>query len=139
MRTFIKTTSLAVLFVLSTLGTMRADSITPSVFQGDSQIVQADLSHFQFTPSYVVAVFDYSLGKAAGQQGIFALSIGDSKLAQIYFQTAITDFNNALAALGQGSLPNPSGTVPEAGSLALLGFTGIALFGALARKYSKQN
>jgi hypothetical protein len=139
MRTFIKTTSLAVLFVLSTLGTMRADSITPSVFQADSQIVQANLAHFQFTPSYLVAVFDFSLGKAAGQQGIVALSEGNSKLAQIYFQTAITDFNNALAALGQASLPSPSSAVPEAGSLALLGFSGIALFGALARKYSNSN
>ena len=137
MRTFIKTTSLAALFVLSTLGTMRADSITPSVFQADSQIVQADLAHFQFTPSYLVAAFDFSLGKTAGQQGIRALSAGNSKLAQVYFQTAITDFNNALAALGQASLPTPSSGVPDAGSLSLLACSGLLLFGAMKTKFSR--
>ncbi|HTF45604.1 MAG TPA: hypothetical protein VK641_16985 [Terriglobales bacterium] len=135
----LKTGSLAVLFLLSTIGTLRADSISSDAFLADSQIVQADLVRYHSSPSLLIAVFDFALGNAAGRQAQAFLAQGNSKLAQIYFQTAITDFNQALAALGQGALPSPSSAVPDAGPLALLGLTGIALFGALARKYSYSN
>jgi len=135
----LKTGSLAALFLLSTIGTLRADSVTSDAFQADSQIVQADLVRYHSSPSLLIAVFDFALGNVAGKQAQAYLAQGNSKLAQLYFQTAITDFNQALAALGQGALPSPSSTVPDAGPLALLGLTGIAVFGALARKYSYSN
>ena len=135
----LKTGSLAVLFLLSTIGTLRADSVTLNGFQADSQIVQADLVRYQSSPSILIAVFDFALGNLAGKQAQAFLSQGNSNLAQLYFQTAITDFNKALAALGQGALPSSSTAMPDAGPLALLGLTGIALFGALARKYSYSN
>jgi hypothetical protein len=135
----LKTGSLAALFLLLTIGTLRADSVTSSGFQADSQIVQADLVRYHSSPSLLIAVFNFALGDFAGKQAEGFLAQGNSKLAQLYFQTAITDFNQALAALGQGALPSPSSVVPDAGPLALLGLTGIALFGALARKYSYSN
>jgi hypothetical protein len=135
----LKTGSLAALFLLSTIGTLRADSVTSDAFQADSQIVQADLVRYHSSPSLLIAVFDFALGNVAGKQAQAFLAQGNSKLAQIYFQTAITDFNQALAALGQGALPTPSSAVPDAGPLALLGLSGIALFGALAKKYSYSN
>jgi hypothetical protein len=135
----LKTGSLAALFLLSTIGTLRADSVTSAGFQADSQIVQADLVRYHSSPSLLIAVFDFALGNVAGQQAQAFLAQGNSQLAQVYFQTAITDFNKALAALGQGALPSSSSAVPDAGPLALLGLTGIALFGALARKYSYSN
>jgi hypothetical protein len=135
----LKTGSLAALFLLSTIGTLRADSVTSSGFEADSQIVQADLVRYHSSPSLLIAVFNFALGDLAGKQAEAFLAQGNSKLAQLYFQTAITDFNQALSALGQGSLPSYNSAVPDAGPLALLGLTGIALFGALARKYSYSN
>ncbi len=132
----LKTGSLAVIFLLSTLGTMRADSVTAAAFQTDSKIVQVDIDHSLSNPWVLVAVFDFAAGNLAGQQAENALAKGNSAQAQVYFQTAITDFNKALAAIGQHSLPASSPTVPDAGSLALLGCAGLVLFGALTRKYS---
>jgi hypothetical protein len=132
----LKTGSLVVLFLVSTIGIMQADSITPGQFQADSQIVQTNLAQSHSSPLYLLAVTDFGLGNFAGQQAENALSHGNTRLAQIDFQTAITDFNQALKALGRGSLPTPSAAVPDAGSFALLGCSGLALFAALKRKYS---
>lgn len=132
----LRMSSLVALFLVSTIGIMRADSITPDQFHADSQIVQTDLAQFHSSPLLLLAVVDFNLGNFAGQQAEDALSHGNLQLAQLDFQTAITEFNLALKFLGQNSLPTPSSAVPDAGSFALLGCSGIALFGALKRKYS---
>jgi hypothetical protein len=132
----LKTSSLVVVFLLSTIGIMRADSVTSDQFQADSQIVQTNLNQFHSSPLILLAVVDFDLGNFAGQQAEAALSHGNLLLAQLDFQTAINDFNQALNLLGQKSLPAPSTAMPDAGSLALLGCSGIALFGALKKKYS---
>jgi hypothetical protein len=110
--------------------------VTSDQFQADSQIVQTNLNQFHSSPLILLAVVDFDLGNFAGQQAEAALSHGNLLLAQLDFQTAINDFNQALNLLGQKSLPAPSTAMPDAGSLALLGCSGIALFGALKKKYS---
>jgi len=130
----LKMSSLVVLFLLSTIGIMRADSVTLDQFQADSQIVRTDLTTFRSSPLILLAAFDFALGNRAGKDAADALANGDTRLAQLDFQTAIFEFNLALRTLGQDTLPYV--TAPDAGSFALLGCSGLALFGALKRKYS---
>jgi hypothetical protein len=134
----LKAASLAVVVVITLVGSSWADSaITPSAFQADLQIVQKSIANnlhlYQTTPG---AASLFAAGQIAGLQGIFLSSLGNSKAAQLDFQTAISDFNRVLSMLHQPALP-PSYSAPDAGSLALFGCSGIALFGALRRKFAK--
>src|SRR5208282_6789144 len=116
-----------------------ADSVvTPSAFQADLQIVQNDIyKNYSLFQSSSAAQKAYLAGELAGAAALFQNSKGNTKAAQIDFQTAIADFDKVLSILHQQSLPDPSYSAPDAGSLALLSCTGLALFGALKRKFAK--
>ncbi len=133
----VRTGSLAVLVAVTLASSVWADSVvTPSAFKADQQIVQNSISKnmklFQSSPEAKSALV---AGQLAGYQALFQNSRGNSKAAQIDFQTAITDFNKVLSLLHETPLTNPSFATPDAGSLALLGCSGLAIFGALKRKF----
>lgn len=134
----LKTAFLAVVVVVAMAGSSRADSvITTSAFQADLQIVQTSIANnFSLYSKSSDAQGAFVAGNLAGLAAIFQGAFGNDKLAQSYFQTAIADFNQVLSILKQAPLPGTSYSAPDAGSLALLGCSGIALFGALRRKYS---
>jgi hypothetical protein len=134
----LKAVTLAAVVVLAMAGSSWADSVmTPSAFQADLQIVQTSIAHnlslYSKSPDAQGA---FLAGNLAGIAAIFQSSFGSDKLAQVYFQTAIADFNQVLSILKQAPLPGTSYSAPDAGALALLGCTGIALFGAVRKKYS---
>lgn len=127
------------LVVLTLVGSVWADSVvTPSAFRADLQIVQTSVSkNFKIFESSSTAKSAFVAGELAGAEALFQNSRGNGRAAQIDFQTAIADFNKVLKALNQPALPNPSYSTPDAGSLALLGCSGIAIFGALKKKFAK--
>ena len=134
----VKAGSLAVVVVLTLVSSVWADSVvTPSAFQADLQVVQTSISKnlglFQKSPSAQLA---FLAGEFAGAQALLQNSRGNTKGAQVNFQTAITDFNKVLKALGQQPLSSAYAAVPDAGSLALLGCCGIAIFGALRKRFA---
>ena len=134
----LKTAFLALVVVVAMAGSSRADSvITTSAFQADLQIVQTSIANnLNLYTHSSDAQGAFLAGNLAGIAAIFQSAFGSDKLAQSYFQTAIADFNQVLSILKQAPLPGTSYSAPDAGSLALLGCSGIALFGALRRKYS---
>ena len=134
----LKAVTLAVVVVLAMAGSSWADSImTPSAFQADLQIVKTSIANnLSLYSKSSDAQSAFLAGNIAGITAIFQSSFGSDKLAQVYFQTAIADFNQVLSILKQAPLPGTSYSAPDAGSLALLGCTGIALFGAVRKKYS---
>ncbi len=135
----VKTSLLAMLVVVTLVGSGWADStVTASAFKTDLQIVQTDINkNFNLFASSPAAKSAFLAGELAGADALFQNSRGNTKAAQIDFQTAIADFNQVLSVLHQQSLPGSSPTVPDASSLALLGCAGIALFGALNKKFAK--
>jgi hypothetical protein len=126
----VRLASLAILAVLTMVGSGWADSVTQNMVLTQYNVTQSDINHnIKLYESSKVLQSEFQAGKNAYNAGILAQYLGLTTVAQADFKTALSDFSQVANGV--------SGKMPDAGSIGLLSCTGLMLFGALKRKFSR--
>jgi hypothetical protein len=126
----VRAASLAILVILTMVGSGWADSVSQSDAVAAFNATSGDIAqNWKAYESNKILQNEFQAGKNAYTAGLLAAAFGFKTQAQNDFKIAISDFNQVSNGL--------SSRVPDAGSLSLLGCTGLMLFGALKKKFSR--
>jgi len=129
-----KMCSLAAVLVLGLSGSLWADSVSQSdvvaAFAVTNNLISQNFKAFQSNPNLQSELLAASAFDVAG---IAQWAKGHRAAAQADFNAAISN----LKLVASGLTPSTSTTMPDAGSLGLLACSGLLLFGAMKKRFSR--
>jgi hypothetical protein len=129
-----KISSLAVALMLCLSGSLWADSVSQSDVVAAFAVTNNTISqNFKAFESSRVLQSQFLAASAFDLAGIAQWTKGHRAAAQADFNAAIND----LKLVANGLTPSSSATMPDAGSLGLLTCSGLLLFGAIKKKFSR--
>ena len=128
----IRACCIAGVLMLCLSGSLWADSVTQDMVVAEYNVATSDMTqNWKVYESSNVLQSEFNAGEKADFAGLFFAWFGDKADAQAEFKIALADFSSVANGL------SPSSAVPDAGSLGLMGCTGLVLLGALKRKFSR--